>query len=469
MPEQILIVDDEMGVRRLMRRQLEERGYGVTEASNGLEAIEKLHSTAFSLIVMDIRMPGIDGLEALARIKEIDARLPVIIMTAHGTTETAIEATKRGAFEYYLKPFDPHELLRTVEHALKCVRLMRQPVPTDPGAISAEGDSIIGSSPAMLELYKTIGLVAPTETTVLIRGESGTGKELVARAVYQHSKRQAQPLFIVDCGAISETLLESELFGHERGSFTNAIARRIGKFEQAHGATLFLDEIGDSPPAVQTRLLRVLQERTIERVGGNETIRVDVRILAATNRNLEKAVAAGRFRQDLYYRLTVANIDLPPLRERSEDIPRLTEYFLHRQARKFQLEIPTLSPEALEALRTHSWPGNVRELEHCLARASVFSRGHVLDVADVLSALEMSPDPTASSSEEENLNRLAKRHLAAHAGQTAYARFLDMSEKALILQALRMADGNQTRAAGLLGLSRSTFLTKMNRFASRDG
>ena len=243
-----MIVDDEAAVRRLLCRQLEDRGYEVNEASDGADALRTLQSTSFGLVIMDIRMPGMDGLEALARIKKMDPRLPVIIMTAHGTTETAIEATKRGAFEYHLKPFEPHQVLRSAEHALKCVRLMRQPVPTDSDAVSPEGDSIVGLSPAMLELYKTIGRVAPTEATVLIRGETGTGKELVARAIYQHSNRHELPLFIVDCGAISETLLESELFGHERGSFTDAVARRIGKFEQARGATLFLDEIGAALP-----------------------------------------------------------------------------------------------------------------------------------------------------------------------------------------------------------------------------
>ena len=468
MPERILIVDDEAGVRRPLCRHLEERGYQVSEASDGAAAIRILQSAVFGLVIMDIRMPGMDGLEALARIKQIDPRLPVIIITAHGTTETAIEATKRGAFEYYLKPFERHQLIQSAEHALKCVRLMRQPVPTASDAAGIEGDSIVGSSPVMLELFKTIGRVAPTDATVLIRGETGTGKELVARAIYQHSLRRQLPLLIVDCGAISETLLESELFGHEKGAFTDAIACRIGKFEQARGATLFLDEIGNSSLAVQARLLRALQEKTIERVGGNETIRVDARILAATNRNLEEAVAAGRFRQDLYYRLMVATIDSPPLRERRDDIPRLVDYFLERQARKLQLKKPTLSAEALQVLQEHSWPGNVRELEHGLARASVFCRGYVLEAGHVLSALEAASDlSTAASSDEQRLRAIAQHYLAAHSGETAYAQFLDLVEKVLVLEALKLGEGNQTRAARLLGLSRSTFLTKMRRFASR--
>ena len=468
MTSRILIVDDEAGIRRNLRIKLEQLGYEIAEAANGLEAIQTLQSEPFDLVIMDIRMPGMDGLEALAGIKQIHPKLPVIIMTAHGTTDTAIEATKRGAFEYHLKPFEPEQMIETARRALRCARLMRQPVEVAPDVLGTDRDAVIGSSPAMLEAFKTIGRVAPTEATVLIRGETGTGKELAAWAIYQHSLRNEAPLFVIDCGTVAESVLESELFGHEKGAFTHAVARRIGKFEQADRATVLLDEIGDSPPAVQARLLRVLQEGTIERVGGNETIHVDVRVLAATNQDLEKAVAAGRFRRDLYYRLNVVTIDLPPLRERRQDVPQLAYYFLRRGSERLGAEPTMLSAEALEALQAHPWPGNVRELEHCIYRAMVLNRGHALDAADIHRALASRYSAQTLPplfDNDERPRELVRDYLAVHPGEAAHVRFLEMMEKLLLTEALRTANGNHSRAARLLGLSRSTFLTKMQRLS----
>ena len=461
----ILIVDDESRIRHNLRRLLERQGNEIAEAADGGEALRSMHASPFDLVIMDIRMPGMDGLEALARIRRIDPKIPVIIMTGHGSTETAIEATKRGAFEYHLKPFDLEQMRDSVQRALNCVRLMRQPVDMAATASQSDSETMIGQSPAMLEAFKTIGRVAATDATVLIRGETGTGKELVARAIYQHSQRQRFPLFVVDCGAIAETVLESELFGHEKGAFTHAIARRIGKFEQANRATILLDEVGDSPLAVQARLLRILQEGTIERVGGNETIHVDVRVLAATNQRLEDAIAAGRFRRDLYYRLNVVTVELPPLRERAEDISPLAGYFVARKAEQLCLEKPMLSAEALDALRAHSWPGNVRELEHCIHRALVLNPGYVLDAVDIQRALDLGARSslTATASDEERHRELVRGYLESHSGEAAHPRFIEMTERLLVIEALRITNGNRSQAARLLGLNRTTLVEKIRR------
>ncbi|MHC4506591.1 MAG: sigma-54-dependent transcriptional regulator, partial [Planctomycetota bacterium] len=365
----ILIVDDEPNVLASFQKMLATQKHRVMTAARGEAALALVEKKKPDLLVMDIRMPGMDGLTAFRKLRETHPKLPVIIMTGFGTTEAAIEATKLGAFDYHLKPFEPADMLRSIKGALESARLMRRHVRLDPDSEAPSADAIIGQSEGMRGVYKAIGRVAETDATVLVRGETGTGKELVARAVYQHSRRAEMPLVVVNCVAIPETLLESELFGHEKGAFTGASARRIGKFEQAAGGTIFLDEIGDMPLSIQSKMLRVLQERSLERVGGHNTISVDVRVIAATNRDLEKAIAEGKFRDDLYHRLDVFTIDLPPLRERREDIPRLVAYFLDRFARELGVEKPVLSEPALEALRGYGWPGNVRELEHCIHRA----------------------------------------------------------------------------------------------------
>ena len=331
----ILVVDDERNVLLGFEEVLRPEGHEVITSTHAQEALEHIEAEEFDLVILDIRMPGMSGLDALKRIKQGHPKLPVIIMTGEGTMETAIEATKCGAFDYHLKPFEPADMIRTIEKALQCTRLMKGQVALG-RQNAAAGDAIIGQSLPMQEVYKAIGRVAQTDATVLIRGESGTGKELVARAVYQHSLRSEAPLSVVNCVAIPETLLESELFGYEKGAFTGATARRIGKFEQASGGTIFLDEIGDMPLSIQAKILRVLQEKEFERLGGNQTIRVDVRVLTATNRDLEIAISEGAFREDLFYRLNVVTIQVPPLRERREDIPTLVDYFLERSARELE-------------------------------------------------------------------------------------------------------------------------------------
>ncbi len=466
----ILVVDDEANVLSAFQDLLGSGGHEVATARRAETALELLAAEPFDLVVMDVCLSGMDGLEALRRIKQRQSRLPVIVMTAHGTMGTAIEATKSGAFDYHLKPFNPAEMLSTIEKALEGARLTQSQVVLDPDASEdISGDAIIGRSPGMQKVYKAIGRVAATDATVLIRGESGTGKELVARAVHQHSRRSNRPLVVVNCAAIPDTLLESELFGFERGAFTGAAARKIGRFEQATGGTMFLDEIGDVSLAIQAKILRLLQQRSFERLGGSETLQVDVRVLAATNRNLEKAIAAGTFREDLYHRLDVVTIQVPPLRERQEDIPRLIEYFLTRYARELEIDKPPVSPDALRLLREFPWPGNVRQLEHCIHRALIFTRGHAIQAADL--PLEQDTDVLHDSSQNSGALQLAdfvRRYLGTYIGDRAFEKFMEQAEQLLISEALRRAGGNQTHAARLLGLPRPTLHAKMQKHKLRS-
>ena len=383
----ILIVDDDAQLRQSFEKLLTAEGHTVKTASSGEAAISLVKAAVPDLVIMDVRMPGMSGLEAFRAIHEIEPKLPVIIMTAYGTTETAIEATKLGAFEYVLKPLEIPDILALISQALEAGRFMRSRVELDVAPDTTAADAIIGKSKPMQEVYKAIGRVAPTDATVLIRGDSGTGKELVARAIYQHSLRSAKPFLIINCVAIPETLLESELFGYEKGAFTGAVNRRVGKFEQAHGGTVFLDEIGDMPFSIQAKILRLLQERSIERLGGREPIPVDVRIIAATNRDLETALAQGRFREDLYYRLKVVTLWLPPLKERAQDITLLAEYFLARFAKEMGMGNPGTTAEAKMLLQNYQWPGNVRELANAMQKALIFSRGYPIHPEDVSRAI----------------------------------------------------------------------------------
>jgi nitrogen regulation protein NR(I) len=466
----ILIVDDEQSVLAAFEELLTEQGHVAITAKRGDLALARVESDEPDLVILDVQMPGMSGLEAFQRIRQRSAKLPVIIMTGHGTTESAIEATKLGAFDYLLKPVDPESMLRIVAQALEGVRLMRRHVELDTGALPPTSDAIVGQSLEMQEVYKTIGRVAQTDATVLIRGESGTGKELVARAIYQHSRRSAAPLTAINCAAIPEPLLESELFGHERGAFTGATARRIGKFEQAGGGTIFLDEVGDMPLNIQTKILRVLQERVFERIGGNETIRVDVRVLAATNRDLEQAIMAGTFREDLYHRLNVVTIQIPPLRQRRDDIPKLTSYFLGRIAHELQIAKPPISDEALDVLCRQSWPGNVRELEHSIHRALIFTGGHPVQAADVRQAMGQSTASASlqsASSFEDRVNELVLDYLVSHSGSGTHEGLVNQVEKALLLEALKQASGNRSNAARLLGMPRPTLHAKMQKYGIR--
>jgi nitrogen regulation protein NR(I) len=459
----ILVVDDDRTVAGAFRDVLAELGHEVYLATSAEEAFRELHAREMDLVILDVCLPGMNGLDALKRIKDERRKLPVIIMTGRGTMETAVEATKLGAFEYHLKPLEPDEILLSVQKALDGARLMREQVEFGREAATSGSESIVGHSPVMQELYKAIGRVANTDATVLLRGESGTGKELVARAIYHHSRRREAPMLTVNCAAIPETLLESELFGHEQGAFTGASGRRIGKFEQAAGGTLFLDEIGDAPLSIQPKILRVLQERTFERLGGNEVLQADVRVLSATNRDLEKLIKQGVFREDLYHRLNVVVIRVPPLRERRDDIPDLVAYFLDRFARKLEVERPLLLDEAMRLLMTHAWPGNVRELEHCIHRLVIFFHG--LPVAEselrgVLKGQEGKESPSEVGDSE--LRDVIRRHLAQPA-ERAFEQFMHRAERLLLSEALARTGQNQSQAARLLGLPRPTLHAKMYR------
>ena len=466
----VLIVDDDSSMRYSLNRMLERQGLLVSSAKNGTEALAQFFGENPDLVIMDIKMPGQSGLDVLKQIKERDPKALVILMTAFGTTETAIEAMKFGAFDYILKPFDIPEMRGLVERALGVSVMMKKMVsyPDRPEA-EVTGEAIVGSSPAMQQIYKMIGQVAPTGVTVLLRGESGTGKELVARAIYHHSGRADKPFLPVNCAAIPETLLESELFGHEKGAFTGALTRRIGKFEQCNGGTLFLDEIGDMTPATQAKILRVLQDQQFERLGGGEHITVDVRLIVATNKDLEKAMRDGTFRQDLYYRLKVVTLHLPPLRERPEDIPELVRYFLRRFGPQINRNVQEIAPRALEKIMRHRWPGNVRELENGVQRALVVAKGNTLLAQDFfLEGLEQEiSGPQEQMDFEERLQLLMEpvfKELAEHSKRSLDADLMSAVEKILIKRALREKKGNQVQAAILLGISRNTLRSKIERY-----
>jgi nitrogen regulation protein NR(I) len=470
--ERILIVDDDQSMRYSLNRMLEGQGLQLSLAKNGPEALERFEQDRPDLVVMDIKMPGRSGLEVLREIKEKDPKALVILMTAFGTTETAIEAMKYGAFDYILKPFDIPQMRGLVERALEVSRMMKKIVSLpDREKGEAAEETLVGSSPAMQQTYKMIGQVAPTEVTVLLRGESGTGKEMVARAIYHHSRRGDKTFLPVNCAAIPETLLESELFGHEKGAFTGALTRRIGKFEQCHGGTLFLDEIGDMTPATQAKILRVLQDRQFERLGGSERITVDVRVIVATNKDLEKAIREGSFRQDLYYRLKVVTLHLPPLRDRKEDIPELVRYFLQRFRGDINREVGDISPRALERLMRYHWPGNVRELENTVKRALVMAKGHTLLAEDfLLEGVDTEMGPAEHLDLEERLQKLMEpvfKELLELSRRNPGADLMSELEKILIKRALQETKGNQVQAAILLGISRNTLRSKIERYRIR--
>ena len=462
----ILIVDDDAQLRQSFEKLLNAEGHTVKTASSGEAAIALVQAAAPDLVIMDVRMPGMNGLDAFRAIHEIEPKLPVIIMTAFGTTDTAIEATKLGAFEYVLKPPEIPDILALISQALEAGRFMRSRVELDVAPDTTAADAIIGKSKPMQEVYKAIGRVAPTDATVLIRGDSGTGKELVARAIYQHSLRSAKPFLIINCVAIPETLLESELFGYEKGAFTGAVNRRVGKFEQAHGGTVFLDEIGDMPFSIQAKILRLLQERSIERLGGREPIPVDVRIIAATNRDLEAALAQGRFREDLYYRLKVVTLWLPPLKERAEDITLLAEYFLARFAKEMSLNNPGTTAEAKLLLQNCPWPGNVRELANAMQKALIFSRGYPIDPDDISRAIggESQAREAGDQQTDEIVRQWVRQTLAAGEGKDVFDTCMDHFASLIISEALDLTGGNRSRAAKLLGISRPTLLSKIDKY-----
>ncbi len=408
------------------------------------------------------------GLQLVRALHPAHPRLPILMMTAHGTTESAIEAIQAGAFDYLVKPFEIPELLRLVKQAVNASRLMSEPVQI--GEARTAGDAIVGASRAMQAIYKEIGRVAAKPVTVLIRGETGTGKELIARAIYQYSDRANAPFVAINCAAIPETLLESELFGHERAAFTGAETRRIGRFEQATQGTIFLDEIGDMSLGTQVKLMRVLQEKCVQRLGGKETIPVDVRVIAATHRNLETAIKHHQFRDDLFYRLSVVVLTLPPLRERTEDIPDLARFFLNKYALEFNLPKTAIQTEALGFLQAQPWPGNVRELENVIRKVLLLARGYTVSVDHVKTALaKTGPLPVTA---EKSLHTYADELLAAAQRREisdAYGQLHEAAERVLLGRAIERAHGNQAQAARWLGISRLTLREKLIHFGLHPG
>ena len=465
--EKILVVDDDADIRRAFRRNLESETLHVVDAAAAEDAIRMVAQERPHLVVMDIRMGTTNGLDTLRKLRELDPKLLVIMMTAYGTTQTAIEAMKLGAYDYVLKPLEVPKFKALIGSALKAARDMREVVSYQPLLDTEDyAEGIVGQSDAMQQVFKLIGQVSQSEATVLVTGESGTGKELVARAIYHHSRRAEKPFMAINCAAIPENLLESELFGHEKGAFTSAGERRIGKFEQCDEGTLFLDEIGDMPPATQTKILRVLQNGEFQRVGGNQTFHVDVRIIAATNKDPEHLVATKRFREDLYYRLNVVRIHLPPLRERPEDIPLLVDYFLQRLAKsgKTTDSVTKISAEALKILRQSNWPGNVRELENVIERSAVVTRGNSILPKDLPAEV---CEPKVVVAPPENLAAAvdaAVRPLYALAKKDPKFKIMAAIERELIARALAETNGNQVQAARLLGITRATLRKRIEKF-----
>jgi two-component system nitrogen regulation response regulator GlnG len=466
----LLLIDDEADVQYSFRRIFDSADIELSTASSGEEGLKLIPKIKPDLVLMDIRMGGINGLETLRRIRQMDTKQLVILMTAYGTTQTTIEAMKLGAYDYLTKPFDVPKLKELVFNALKAARDMKQVVSYQPLLESEDYElGFVGGTEAMQQVFKLIGQVAGTDATALITGESGTGKELVARAIYHHSERAKQPFLAVNCAAIPEQLLESELFGHERGSFTGAVNQRIGKFEQCNNGTIFLDEIGDMTPPTQTKILRVLQNGTIERVGGNAPIKVNVRVIAATNKPLEQAVAARQFREDLFYRLNVVRIHIPPLRDRREDIPLLVNYFLKKIAREQGREPKSIAAAAVKALEKHHWPGNVRELENIIRRAHVIAKSEALLPADL--PLEVTGQNTSGGSTpavagESSTNDAAglARQLFQIAKRDPKLKVIAAVERQLIIQALKETENNQVHAAKLLGMTRATLRKRIEKF-----
>jgi two-component system nitrogen regulation response regulator GlnG len=466
----LLVIDDESSIRFSIGEVFGSEEVHVLAAETAAEGLRLASEERPDVVLLDIKLPHRSGLEVFGDLRRIDPRLLVVFITGHGTTETAIEAMKLGAYDYLIKPLDATQLQQVVGQAFEISRLMHARTIVEEGdAPEDKPDRLIGHSPAMQAICKQIGRVAPQQVNVLILGDSGTGKELVARAIYHHSRRNESPYLAINCAAIPESLLESELFGHERGAFTGADRRRIGKFEQCQGGTIFLDEVGDMSPSTQAKILRLLQEGRFERVGGNETVSTDVRILAATNQKLETLIQQGRFRKDLYYRLRGVTLHLPPLCDRREDIPELAHYFLYRFNRQLQTAVHSISPEALELLEKYAWPGNVRELQSVIREALIASAGPTI-LPDFLPA---EFDETAKSAGEpprdegptpvlgwDNLARFVEASIAR--GDTdVYRCARDHFDRLLIARAMLQANHNQHRAAEILGLSRVTLRAKL--------
>lgn len=467
--QSLLVIDDEAPILKAFERAFTDNKTTVLTATTAADGETCFRQQNPDVVVVDLSLPDQSGLELFRRLRELDSRVPFIFITGHGTVESAIEATKLGAYDYLFKPLELDEIRELLAKAFNLSRMVRvQPILADEAA-EPSGDAIVGRCRAMKEVYKSIGRVASQNLTVLLLGESGTGKELVAQAIYHHSRRAKGPFQAINCAAIPDALLESEIFGHEKGAFTDAHRQRIGKLEQADGGTLFLDEVGDMSPMTQAKVLRVLQDQFFERVGGNTSIKADVRIIAATNHDLKRLVAEGLFRSDLYFRLSVVTIQLPPLREREDDLGILAEYFLRRYSPDFDKDIRTLAPETLKMLQRYQWPGNVRELESVMKQSLLAARGNVLlpeflpplcnAVADAVSTQHYGDYVTPQYIDER-----------LKAGSTnLYAEVIATMEDQLLRQVLRSTSGNQLKAASILGMSRVTLRSKLKNLGIDPG
>lgn len=467
----VLVIDEDRATQQTVEQAFQTENLRVLSAATIEAGLEAVRTQKPDVVLLDFDLSKSSGLEVLKQIKEIDGKLPVILMTVGGTSDSAIDAIMLGAHDYVLKPLDVNNLKDIVTRALESRRLMNVPVhisAAEPG--EQNGEQLVGRSPQMQEVYKAIARVAPQDITVLIRGESGTGKELVARAIYQHSVRRDSPFLAVNCAAMTETLLESELFGHEKGAFTGADRRRIGKFEQCHGGTIFLDEVGDMSPAVQSKVLRVLQEQKFDRVGGNDTIETNVRIISATNRDLEEMATDGKFRSDLYYRLDGFTIELPPLRDRGEDIPHLLEHFLARfRAELGKSEVEGLAANTVSLLTSYPWPGNIREMQSVIRQALLNTTGpvvvpdHLPDTVRGTSPRVVNQNGSHNGLPESDLKPFIERHLQSNSGQL-YSETLAQMERYLITRVLKETHGNQSKAAEILGITRGKIRDRIAAF-----
>jgi len=451
----ILVVDDELNMRLVLGAMLKKEGYEVFSAANGLEALKAMKQDEMDVVITDLKMPKLDGMGLLEQILDQYMETPVIIITAHGTVATAVDALKKGAFDYITKPFEQDDLKNVISKAIKTRNLNKAELFLTRDDLDSYG--IVGSSEGMLDVFETIKRVAPTQTTILVTGETGTGKELVANAIHANSPRKGNPLIKINCAAIAENLMESELFGYERGAFTGAVVTKPGRFELAHKGTLFLDEVGELPREMQVKLLRVIQDHAFERVGGLKTIQVDVRLITATNRNLLTDVKEGRFREDLFYRLNVLPIHLPALRERRDDIPALTDYFIDKFNKKLDRSVTGVDEKVLELFLRYDWPGNIREMENLLERVVLMTKGNVILLEDIPPEIKTNIEETSRLSQDVQAGQF-KDFIRSQTGEV---------EKQLIIRQLEECGGNVTHAAQQLGLSRKGLQLKMIKYNLR--
>jgi two-component system, NtrC family, response regulator PilR len=461
----VLVIDDDETVRDVIKMFLQAKGFEVTTTPDGQTGLDRFREEKFDAVLSDLVMPGVNGIEVLKGIVEQNTNTPVIMITAYGSVQTAVEAMKMGAFDYVTKPFVLDELHIILERAIGVSRLHRENLMLKMQLKKKYNfKGLIGDSPRMQKVYEMIEKIADTDSTVMITGESGTGKELVAKTIHFNSSRSQGPFVPLNCAAIPKDLLESELFGHEKGAFTGAMSTRIGRFELAHNGTLFLDEIGELDPSLQVKLLRVLQEREFERVGGVKTIKVDVRILAATNKDIEKATKEGKFREDLFYRLNVIPLQLPPLRKRIEDFPLLIEHFVHELSKRRKREPLKFSQEVMDCLMKYTWPGNVRELENLIERLTILSSGNVVAVSDLPEKIHQFTTPDIENSvHPPEVSEQREGYSALPAYGLDLNTHINNIERNLILKALEKTGGVRSRAAGLLGLNRTTLIEKMKK------